>query len=60
MKSLLAGAGISDRAAPLRTPAPKTQPTRSPEGAPRGKGHHPNTAPAYYLGRPASFWITRS
>jgi hypothetical protein len=22
-------------------------------------GHHrPNSAPAYYLGRPASFWIT--
>jgi len=25
---------------------------------PAGKGRRPNTAPAYYLGRPAALWIT--
>jgi hypothetical protein len=52
MKSLLAGVGIPDRAAPARAPAKKTKKTQP--------CHHSNTAPAYYLGRPVSFWITRA
>jgi hypothetical protein len=56
MKSQLAGVGIPDRAAPPRTPAQKTKKTKKTKKT--QPCHHSNTAPAYYLGRPASFWIT--
>jgi hypothetical protein len=55
MKSQLAGVGIPDRTAPPRTPAQKTKKTKKTQSC-----HHSNAAPAYYLGRPASFWITRA
>ena len=55
MKFQLAGVGIPDRAGPPRTPAQKMKKTKKTHPC-----HHSNTAPAYYLGRPVSFWITRA
>jgi hypothetical protein len=69
MNSLPVGAAISDHAAPGDDPvADAVNPASWPRqersalgdspGEPQPKCHHPSTAPAYYLSRPASFWIT--
>ena len=60
MKSQLAGVGIPDRAAPPRTPAKKTKTKKTKKTKKTQPCHHSNAAPAYYLGRPLSFWITRA
>jgi|HubBroStandDraft_6_1064221.scaffolds.fasta_scaffold893523_2 hypothetical protein len=58
MKSQLADVGIPDCAAPPPTPAQKTKKTKKTKKT--QPCHHSNAAPAYYLGRPVSFWITRA
>jgi hypothetical protein len=65
MHSLLVGAGISDRAIPGDDPVAGAvtdgslgYDVRDFRGEPERKGHRYNTAPAYYLGHPASFWVT--
>lgn len=69
MNTLPVGVGISDHAAlgddpvanavtPASWPRQDRSALRDSPGEPQPKCHHTSTAPAYYLGRPASFWIT--